>query len=127
MADFAASPRTGGVGSQAGMGAGRYVNVAAAAVSIALIGGVGVWGYKLLMRDVTGVPVVRAMEGDMRVAPTNPGGEIAAHLGLSVNTVPADGGAGLCWVSTGGEGVPERLNCRVKAAFGQPVDVIAVG
>lgn len=89
MADFTAGPNAGG----AGIPATKFVNIAAAAVSLALIGGVGVWGYKLLMRDVTGVPVVRAMEGDMRVAPANPGGEIATHVGLSVNSVPADGGA----------------------------------
>lgn len=89
MADFTAGPN----GANAGIPAGKYVNIAAAAVSVALMGGVGVWGYKLLMRDVTGVPVVRAMEGDMRVAPENPGGEIASNVGLSVNSVPADGGA----------------------------------
>jgi len=89
MADFTAGPD----GSGEGLPAGKYVNIAAAAVSVALIGGVGIWGYKLLVRNVTGVPVVRAMEGEMRVAPENPGGEIAAHVGLSVNSVPADGGA----------------------------------
>jgi len=89
MADFTADPS----GSQVGNPATKFVNISAAVISIALIGGVGVWGYKLLMRDVTGVPVVRAMEGDMRVAPENPGGEIANHVGLSVNSVPADGGA----------------------------------
>ncbi len=89
MAEYTAGPN----GAGNGIPAGKFVNVAAAAVSIALIGGVGVWGYKLLMRDVTGIPVVRAMEGDMRVAPDNPGGEIAAHVGLSVNSVPGEGGA----------------------------------
>ena len=89
MADFTTGPD----GAGATIHAGKYVNVAAAAISIALIGGVGVWGYKLLMRDITGVPVVRALEGDMRMSPENPGGEIATHVGLSVNSVPADGGA----------------------------------
>ncbi|MBU2993623.1 SPOR domain-containing protein [Octadecabacter sp. 1_MG-2023] len=93
MADFTAGPNGAGSGTPSGFGAGKYVNVAAAAISVALIGGVGVWGFKLLMRDVTGVPVVRAMEGEMRVAPENPGGEIASHVGLSVNSVPAEGGA----------------------------------
>jgi hypothetical protein len=37
--------------------------------------------------------VVRALEGPMRVAPEEPGGMIAAHLGLSVNSVAADGAA----------------------------------
>ena len=89
MADFTAGPH----GGEAGIPAGKWINILAAGVSVALMGGVGVWGYKLLVRDVTGVPVVRAMEGDMRVAPENPGGEIASHVGLSVNSVPADGGA----------------------------------
>jgi hypothetical protein len=93
MADFTAGPNTGNAGIHSGYGAGKFVNLAAAAISVALIGGVGVWGYKLLMRDVTGVPVVRAMDGDMRISPENPGGEIATHVGLSVNSVPADGGA----------------------------------
>ncbi len=46
------------------------------------------------MRDVSGIPVVRAMEGDMRVLPDNPGGGVAAHTGLSVNEVAAMGEAG---------------------------------
>lgn len=89
MADFTAGPEEGGIGVELG----RAVNIVAAAVSVALIAGVGVWGYKLILRDVSGVPVVRAIDGDMRVAPENPGGEIAAHVGLSVNAVPGEGGA----------------------------------
>jgi len=70
------------------------VNLAGATLSLALIIGVSFWGYKLIMRDVTGIPVVRAMEGDMRVLPDNPGGEVALHTGLSVNEVAAVGEAG---------------------------------
>jgi len=73
--------------------AGVLVNYAGAAVSLGLMVGVGVWGYQLIMRDVTGIPVVRAMEGDMRVAPDNPGGEVALHTGLAVNAVAAIGEA----------------------------------
>ncbi|MEJ6398111.1 SPOR domain-containing protein [Yoonia sp. 208BN28-4] len=73
--------------------AGVLVNYAGAAVSLALVAGVGIWGYKLVMRDVTGIPVVRAMEGAMRVAPENPGGDVARHEGLAVNEVAADGAA----------------------------------
>ncbi|THH39213.1 SPOR domain-containing protein [Aliishimia ponticola] len=62
-------------------------------MSVALVVGVGVWGYKLMMRDVTGIPVVRAMQGEMRVRPEDPGGELAQHQGLAVNAVAADGGA----------------------------------
>lgn len=73
---------------------GLMTQYTGAAVSLALMVGIGVWGYKLVMRDVTGIPVVQAMEGDMRVAPENPGGEVALHTGLSVNAVPAEGEAG---------------------------------
>lgn len=72
----------------------RAVNLAAAALSVALIAGLALWGYRLAVRDVTGVPVVRAMEGPMRIAPEDPGGDVAAHLGLAVNAVAAAGGAG---------------------------------
>ncbi len=94
MADFTSGPNGSGGSIPAGsVKAGKFVNIAAASVSVALVGGVGIWGYKLLMRDVTGVPVVQAMAGEMRVAPENPGGEIASNVGLSVNAVPAIGGA----------------------------------
>ncbi|WP_432449710.1 SPOR domain-containing protein [Aliiroseovarius marinus] len=70
---------------------GGMLNYAGAALSVALVVGLGVWGYKLAMRDVTGIPVVRALEGPMREQPVNPGGQSAAHQGLAVNAVQADG------------------------------------
>ena len=73
--------------------AATLTNIAGAAVSLALVVGVGVWGYKLFMRDVTGIPVVRAAEGDMRIRPEDPGGQAARHQGLSVNAVAATGAA----------------------------------
>lgn len=73
--------------------AGALVNYAGAALSCALIVGVGVWGYKLVVRDVSGIPVVRAISGEMRVLPENPGGEVSLHTGLSVNEVAAVGEA----------------------------------
>lgn len=66
---------------------------AGAIVSLGLVIGAGVWGYKLLVRDVTGVPVVRAIEGPMREQPVDPGGLQAAHQGLAVNSVAAEGTA----------------------------------
>ncbi len=69
------------------------VNIAGAVMSLALLVGVGIWGYKLLARDVTGVPVVRAVEGPMRIQPAEPGGEPADHQGLAVNDVAARGSA----------------------------------
>ncbi|WP_235871333.1 SPOR domain-containing protein [Shimia sediminis] len=72
---------------------GPLLNMLGAAASLALIVGAGVWGYKLLVRDVTGVPVVRAVEGPMRIQPDDPGGRQAAHQGLAVNAVAAEGSA----------------------------------
>ena len=71
--------------------AGRLLQGAGAAVSVALIVGLAVWGYKLAVRDVTGIPVVRALSDPMRIAPENPGGQEAMHQGLSVNAVAAAG------------------------------------
>ena len=73
--------------------AGRYTQYAGAAVSLTLMIGVAVWGTKTILRDVSGVPVVRAMQGDMRVAPDDPGGDVADHRGLAVNAVAAVGEA----------------------------------
>lgn len=71
----------------------KMVNWAGALISVALILGVAIWGYRLAVRDVTGVPVVRALEGPMRIAPEDPGGRLASHQGLAVNAVAADGEA----------------------------------
>lgn len=69
----------------------RWVQWAGAAVSGALILGVIVWGYRLAVRDVSGVPVIRALEGPARMAPSDPGGALAAHVGLAVNEVAGSG------------------------------------
>ena len=72
---------------------GRIAGLAGAVTSLALIVGLGVWGYKLAVRDVQGIPVVRALEGPARVAPADPGGQLASHTGLAVNAVAAEGTA----------------------------------
>ncbi|MEJ6388005.1 SPOR domain-containing protein [Gymnodinialimonas ulvae] len=63
----------------------QLINWAAAIISIGLVVGMAIWAWQLLMRDVTDVPVIRAMEGPMRVAPENPGGAVAENQGLAVN------------------------------------------
>lgn len=70
------------------------INTAGAITSAALIVGLGVWAYNLAMRDVRGVPVIQALEGPARVAPEDPGGELAVHQGLAVNEIAAQGIAG---------------------------------
>lgn len=72
---------------------GRVINLAGAACSVGLIVGLAVWGYKLAVRDVSGIPVVRALEGPLRIAPENPGGAVTLNQGLSVNAVAAAGTA----------------------------------
>jgi SPOR domain len=69
----------------------RYSRIAGALVSLALVLGLGYWGYRLAVRDVLGVPVIQALDGPMRIAPEDPGGEIADHQGLAVNDVAAVG------------------------------------
>ncbi|MFZ5961584.1 SPOR domain-containing protein [Thalassococcus sp. BH17M4-6] len=86
-----AGPVAGGGGPKGNLA--NMTNWAGALVSLALIAGVGVWGYRLLVRDVTGVPVVEATQGPMRIAPKNPGGLAADHQGLSVNAVAGRGTA----------------------------------
>ena len=80
--------------SSAAYSLGTLTNYAGAVVSLGLMVGIGVWGYKVVSRDVSGVPVVRAASNEpMRMAPEKPGGQLAAHQGLSVNEVMAKGGA----------------------------------
>ncbi len=75
----------------AGGGASVLTSWLGALVSVGLVAGLGVWSYKLAIRDVTGVPVIRAMVGPMRIQPADPGGERAAYQGLAVNVVQAEG------------------------------------
>ncbi|MDF3605982.1 SPOR domain-containing protein [Paracoccus sp. DMF-8] len=68
---------------------GRLTHYLGAVISVGLMVMLAVWGYKLVMRDVSGVPVIRAIEGEARTAPDNPGGELVARTGLAVNAVAA--------------------------------------
>lgn len=75
------------------MHTGRFMHIAGGLTSAALVVGALVWGYKLAVRNVEGIPIVRALEGPMRIAPETPGGSIADHQGLAVNAVAAIGSA----------------------------------
>ncbi len=68
---------------------GALLNWSGAALSLALLAGLGLWSWQLMVRDVSGVPVVRALEGPMRVAPEDVGGQQAQYQGLSVNQIAA--------------------------------------
>ena len=74
-------------------GFSRMMNLVGAGSSVVLVLGLAVWGYQLTVRDVTDVPVIRALEGPARVQPADPGGQLAQHTGLSVNSVQSEGEA----------------------------------
>ena len=68
---------------------GRLTHYLGAVISVMLLIGLVVWGYKLVARDVSGVPVIRATIGESRTAPEEPGGELAQNGGLTVNEIAA--------------------------------------
>ncbi|MFV1495899.1 SPOR domain-containing protein [Phaeobacter sp. JH20_02] len=86
--DYGFSPEPAGAGRA---GLSKAFSVLGAVASLVLVAGIGLWGYQLISRDVSGVPVVRAVEGPLRVQPENPGGLPADHQGLAVNAVAANG------------------------------------
>ncbi|MEM9798659.1 MAG: hypothetical protein AAF919_19385, partial [Pseudomonadota bacterium] len=72
---------------QSGGGMAAVANWAAAIVSLGLVLGMGIWAVQLTVRDVSGVPVIEALEGPMREPPADPGGTQAPHQGLAVNRI----------------------------------------
>lgn len=83
--------------TQAGAAPARIVASPAhwigAGLSLALVAGVGFWGYQLTQRDVTVIPVVQALEGPFKVVPETAGGRQADHQGFAVNAVSGQGSA----------------------------------
>jgi len=72
-----------------GAGVSSMLGWLGAACSVALVAGLGWWVYDLAMRDVNGIPVIKALAGPAREAPADPGGFIAPNQGLAVNAVAA--------------------------------------
>ena len=70
----------------------HLVTVVGAVTSLAMLVGLAVWGYSLAQRDVSGIPVIRAAQGQLRTAPVVPGGDIAEHRGMAVTVVAEEGG-----------------------------------
>ena len=66
---------------------GAFVNIIGIGISLLVLGGIVLWGANILNRDATGVPVVEAIDGPMRVVPDEPGGLSVPHQGLAVNEV----------------------------------------
>ncbi len=88
MADFAYSQSEMDAAEEINSGGLQaLINFTGGIVSIVLVAGLVAWGWQLLVRDVSGVPVVEALEGPMRVEPADPGGAQADHQGLAVNRI----------------------------------------
>lgn len=96
MADVEFDGFDGDLGASTGIAArsARFFGMAGAATSIALVLGLGYWGYTIAARELNGIPLVRALDGPLRMTPDDPGGVIANNQGLSVNAVAGDGGIG---------------------------------
>ena len=122
MADLQFDDFEGGYGVPMGPGrldrARRIVNLTGAVCSVALVAGLGLWGYQLAVRDVSGVPVMRALAGPMRMAPADPGGDQASNQGLSVNAVAATGSSAP---------VADQLTLAPRAVELQPGDTSGLG
>lgn len=71
----------------AGSHMATLANWMGAVVSLGLVLGMAVWAVQLTIRDVSGVPVIEALEGPMRTPPADPGGAQAPHQGLAVNRI----------------------------------------
>lgn len=90
MSYMSATDLAGPAGGRSSRPSG-FMGYVGGAVSLALIVAGVVWGVRVVMRDVSGIPVVRAAQMEMRVAPERPGGEVAENAGLAVNAVAAEG------------------------------------
>ncbi|MGR3661580.1 MAG: SPOR domain-containing protein [Paracoccaceae bacterium] len=93
MADIEYGESLGEVYPSQGFSLAGFTNFLGAVLSVTLIAGLAWWGYQLMVRDVSGVPVVQALKGPMRVAPDDPGGKSADYQGLAVNNIAAVGEA----------------------------------
>lgn len=75
---------------------GRLSVWAGAALALALMGGVGLWGYRLSQRDAAAVPVIQAALSPAKVQPSDPGGteiafqDITAYRAGSAAPAPTD-------------------------------------
>jgi len=84
-----ADPRHGAAVAGDGLQAklGRLTHYVGAIASVGLMVGLLAWGWQLVSRDVSGVPVIRAVQGEARTTADDPGGQLTNHTGLAVNTV----------------------------------------
>lgn len=65
----------------------RLTHYLGALASVGLMVGLMAWGWQLVSRDVSGVPVIKAIQGEARTTPEDPGGELTSYTGYAVNGV----------------------------------------
>ncbi|CTQ50270.1 SPOR domain-containing protein [Jannaschia donghaensis] len=70
-----------------------FANWAGAITSLGLTAGLAAWAIDMTVRDVSGVPVIVALEGPMREAPSDPGGTVAPFQGLALSDITSGGPA----------------------------------
>lgn len=94
----------------------RLTHYMGALVSVGLMVALLAWGWQLVSRDVSGVPVIKAVAGAARTTPEEPGGELTSHTGYSVNTV-----------AEGNEAAPAQQIAIAPGATGLAADDVAMG
>ena len=70
---------------------GFLLTVLVSLISIFLLGGFLYWGYGAFVQSESKVTVITAPDGPLKVLPEDPGGNLASHLGFSVNSVQESG------------------------------------
>ena len=70
---------------------GFLLTVLVSLISIFLLGGFLYWGYSAFVQSESKVTIITAPDGPLKVLPEDPGGNLASHLGFSVNSVQESG------------------------------------
>ena len=70
---------------------GFLLTVLVSLISIFLSGSFLYWGYGAFVQSESKVTIITASDGPLKVLPEDPGGNLASHLGFSVNSVQESG------------------------------------
>ena len=71
----------------------RFLTFLAAMASFGAFAALIQWGITLSTLDPSDIPVIKKAEGPARVAPDDPGGEVAGSQGLAMNVIQSKGEA----------------------------------
>ena len=70
---------------------GIFLKGIASLISLCLICGLLYWGYNLSFKTIIEMPIIKSHSGPLKALPEDPGGNLASHLGFSVNSVQESG------------------------------------